>query len=84
MLKEKLGNKDNISFILEHEKAHNPNYTVDAVKYKDEVVAKLSKENDNNLNTDEQKAKFIASFDWHRMTAQEESVWEKIYEHLEK
>ncbi|MBE6039126.1 MAG: alpha/beta fold hydrolase [Anaerofustis stercorihominis] len=84
VLREKLSGKENISFILEHEKGHNPNYTVDAVKYKDQFVASLSKENNNTQATKEEKDKFISTFDWKRMTMQDTAVWEKIYEHLEK
>jgi hypothetical protein len=36
------------------------------------------------LQTPAQKAAFVACYDWHRMTAQDETVWEKVYESLEK
>jgi len=78
-----LKDKQNIEFLLEKGKAHNPNYTLDAVTYKDEFVSQLSKENDH-LKTDEQKNEFKAKFDWHRMTVQDEKVWAKIFETLKK
>lgn len=34
------------------------------------------------LETDEQKVDFVASFDWNRMTAQDETVWKEIFKTL--
>ena len=78
-----LSGRENTSFILEKNKDHNPNYTEDAVKYLAEYLAVLNK-NKKQLRTAEQKKRFVDSFDWHRMTAQDEKVWQKIFEHLEK
>lgn len=78
-----LRDKENIEFLLEKNKAHNPNYTVDAVTYKDGFVAELSKYN-NKQRTEEEKTEFINRFDWNRMTVQDEKVWAKIFETLRK
>ncbi len=78
-----LKDKENIEFLLEKGKAHNPNYTVDAVTYKDQFVAELSKYNDKE-RSEKEKEEFKARFDWHRMTMQDEKVWEKIFETLRK
>ena len=83
LLYSALKDKPNVEFVLEKNKAHNPNYTSDAVKYKDEFVAELSKYNDHE-RTNKEKEEFKARFDWERMTLQDEKVWEKIYNTLEK
>lgn len=84
-LKSELDGKRNISFILEKDKGHNPNFTEDAVKYKDEFFALLTKKTKKKeLETEEQKNSFRKSFDWHRMTAQDERVWKEIFRTLEK
>ncbi len=74
--------KPNFRFMLEHKKGHNPNYTADAVKY----LSRFTKQRNRFIKsnpTNEQKEKFIQSFDWYRMTNQDENVWKLIYEHLE-
>ncbi len=74
-----LSGKDNIKFILEHNKLHNPNYTEDAVKYLGEYTSSVP----NALKLSEnEKGKFKNSFDWDRMTAQDEKVWEAIINHI--
>lgn len=83
-LKNALDGKENIKFILEHSKGHNPNYTVDAVSYLGEFIqarTKLLKH--KKPLTDEQKKAFVDSFDWNRMTEQDATVWNKIFEHLD-
>lgn len=80
-----LSDKANIKFRLEHNKGHNPNYTEDAVAYLGEYLAaknKLTKK--KKLVADEQKRAFLASFDWNRMTVQDESVWEAIFDCLDQ
>ncbi len=83
VLYDALKNKANVEFLLEKGKAHNPNYTVDAVTYKDEFVSELSKYN-NKERSELEKAEFKARFDWERMTKQDEKVWSKIFETLKK
>lgn len=78
-----LNNKENIEFMLVNNKGHNPNYTEDAVKYLNEYVSiktKLMKK--KKLKTKEQQEKFVSSYDWDRMTKQDELVWNKIFSHL--
>ena len=79
-----LSHKENIRFLLVSGKGHNPNYTADAVQYLAQYTAlqnKLTRK--KQLETPDQKAAFVASFDWHRMTAQDDAVWEKIFHCLE-
>jgi len=75
-----LKGKENISFILERGKGHNPNYTVEAVKYLESYLADLTRlSKKGRLSTAEQKSAFVASFDWDRMTKQDERVWSEIF-----
>ena len=53
--------------------------------YKDAFFATLQKKRKKGqLATIEQKAAFVANYDWDRMTAQDEAVWDKVYQALEK
>ena len=83
LLKEALGGKENIRFMLVHNKGHNPNYTEDAVGY----LGKFSKARGKLLRrknaTKAEKQAFVKSFDWNRMTAQDERVWEAVFQTLE-
>ena len=84
VLKAALEGRDNIKLILVPNKGHNPNYTEDAVKYLGEYVtakSKLTKK--KKLETDEQKSALVASYDWNRMTVQDEAVWNVIFECLD-
>lgn len=66
-------------------KKHNPNYTVDAVNYLGEYTGQLTKKlKKKELVTEEQKKAFVDSFDWQRMTAQDENVWAEMFAVLDK
>ena len=75
-----LQEKKNVKFLLTSNKGHNPNYTADAVQYLGTLASALKK---NMPKTDEEKKSFRNSFDWHRMTAQDDNVWDRIFEFLE-
>ena len=78
-----LGERENISFLLEDGKGHNPNYSTDAAKYLAEfgkARAKLARR--KGLSEEECRA-FVESYDWERMTVQDEAVWQRIFEHLD-
>lgn len=84
ILREQL-KSNNIRFILTDNKGHNPNYTEDAVKYKDEFFSVLKKKNRRKqLETEIQKKEFISSFDWNFMTTQDEKIWSEIYKTLDE
>ena len=84
MLKESLENRNNIKFILEHNKRHNPNYTHNAVEQLGIYAAEMKKKTKQKLLvTDEQKKAFVKSYDWHKITEQDENVWNKIFESLD-
>ena len=79
-----LKNKPNISFLLVDGKNHNPHYTEDAVKYKDRFFKTYKKMKKKKLLvTKEQKDTFKASYDWYRMTAQDDTVWAEIFKLLD-
>jgi len=84
VLREALCDRENTRFLLLTGKAHNPNYTEDAVKYKDAFFAEYKRAlRKKRLTTDEQKAAFRAAYDWNRMTVQDEAVWDEIFAVLE-
>lgn len=83
VLKKALAEKENIRFLLVRGKDHNPTYTADAVKYKNAFFAKMKKQQKNGfLQTAAQKQAFMARFDWNRMTAQDDTVWNVILDAL--
>ncbi len=76
-----LNHKENIEFVLEHDKGHNPNYTHEAVK----LLAEYTNAVPNAIEmSPSDKEHFRASFDWDKMTEQDEAVWQKIKEFLNK
>ena len=74
----------NIKFMTVDGKNHNPNYTVEALKYKDEFFKdyKMALKN-SMLETKEQKEKFKKKYDWDKMTLQDDKVWKEIFKYLE-
>ena len=85
MLSSGLSGKENIRLLLVEGKGHNPNYTHDAVKHLAEYAAEVAKRDKKKLlETDEQKAAFRASFDWQRITEQDDAVWQEIFRTLEE
>ena len=83
ILKEGLKDKENVRFILVQNKGHNPNYTTDAVKLLEGFGKARTKFVKKKNTTKEEKAAFVASFDWKKITEQDESVWEEIFAHLD-
>ena len=82
-LQDALSNRPNISLMLVQGKGHNPNYTADAVAYKDAFFKAFSKAaKKKQLVTPTQQQEFMARYDWMRMTAQDEKVWDRIADHL--
>ena len=83
-LKNALNGVDRVKFIGVDGKNHNPNYTKDAVNYKDAFASELKKKlKKNELQSDEAKKTFKNSFDWWRMTEQDADLWNKVFEFLE-
>ena len=83
-LKEGLASKENVRLMLLENKGHNPNYTEDAVAYLGEYLKKKKhRARKKSLASEAQREAFVASFDWERMTAQDEAVWKEILDFLE-
>ena len=83
ILKNELEGRENIDLILVNGKGHNPNYTKDAVKLLADFGKKRAKLARKKNATAEEKAAFVASFDWQAMTEQDNEVWAKIFAHLD-
>lgn len=85
VLHQALSGKPNVAFLPVTGKGHNPNYTADAVaylaQYQTSLTARLKK---LELGTPEEKKDFVESYDWHRMTAQDDAVWNVILNTLKK
>ena len=83
ILKSALDNNDNVKFLLVTNKGHNPTYTKNAVA----LLGEFSKARAELLNkkevTKEEKKQFVASFDWEKMTVQDETMWQQIFDHLD-
>ena len=84
VLKNELSNKNNIEFMLVENKNHNPNYTVEAVKYKDEFFKTYKKYLKKKLlKKVEDKEKFKNSFNWFKMTQQDFNIWKEVFRVLD-
>ena len=83
ILKQGLAEKENVSFFFVSGKGHNPNYTADAVKLLGEFGKARAKFAKKKNATKEEKSNFVASFDWEKITAQDEDVWNEIFAHLD-
>lgn len=83
-LQKGLSDKENVKLLLVSEKGHNPNYTQNAVKLLGEYTSSLMQKNKKKeLQSDEQKKAFLQSFDWDKMTEQDEDVWAEILKALD-
>ena len=82
-LQAALHTRENIRFLLVPNKGHNPSYTEDAVAYKDAFFKDFQKAlKKKKLETKAQQKEFMSQYDWQRMTAQDEAVWNVILDHL--
>ena len=79
-----LKEKNNVSFLLQPNKGHNPNYTEEAVAYLDDFGKARAKLLRKKGLTSQEKALFVSSYDWKRMTMQDEKVWAAIFKHLDR
>ena len=82
-LRKALSNRPNTELLLLPSKGHNPNYTAEAVAYKDSFFKALTKARKRGtLKTEEEKNAFKNSYDWAKMTEQDYEVWDKIISFL--
>jgi hypothetical protein len=78
-----LKDRENVSFLLEKKKGHNPNYTEEAVaRLADYTKLLQKKQKKKELATEEARRGFVSSQDFKGMTEQDESVWQEIFEVL--
>ena len=85
VMKQALSHRENIHFLLTDHKGHNPSYTCDAARYKDDFFAQFQKlTKKKKLETKAQQEAFMSGFDWMRMTEQDEQVWTEIINHLKQ
>ena len=83
VLQQALSGRKNVKFLVTEKKGHNPSYTCDAVRYKDEFFAAFQKlQRKKKLETPQQQETFMAAYDWLRMTEQDEAVWDAILQTL--
>jgi len=84
LLEKAVSGRKNITLVKVSGKRHNPNYTEDAVKYKDAFFAEYRKMMKKGLLTTESaKQEFKSRYDWNRMTAQDEAIWDLIFKILD-
>ena len=85
VMRNALSHKKNIEFLKVSGKNHNPNYTENAVKLSGEMFkAYANKLKGDYFDSAENREAFRNSYDWDKITEQDEKIWEKIYAHLEK
>lgn len=83
-LRKALKSRRNTIFLSVPHADHNPNYTKEAIKAKQEFYAKMQQALDEGkLNTKEECEAFKKSFDWYKITEQNEFVWDKIFSFLD-
>ena len=84
-LSEALSGNPSITLLTVEGKGHNPNFTSEAVKYKDAFFAELTKlRKKKKLVSDQQKSEFVSSYDWYKMTEQDIELWQIIFDFLDK
>ena len=83
-LKAALSDRPGTELMAVNKKGHNPNFTEDAVAYKNAFFTELTRRRRKKLlATPEARAAFVASFDWERMTAQDGEFWDHVAEFIE-
>lgn len=79
---QKLNNK-HLDFIIEEGKRHNPNYTLESVKYKDDIIdnyfKKLRKGEFKDL---EERKAYLKDASLEKLTAQDETIINKIIQFI--
>ena len=84
LLRSGLEGKENVRFILESRKGHNPNYTEEAVVLLGEFGGARTKFAKKKNATETDKKQFVAAFEWDKMTEQDDALWKEIFDHLDK
>ena len=80
---EGLKSTGNIEFYTVVGGGHSPHYTKEAFAYKEAFFKKLKRyRRKGRLKTDERRRAFVESFDWYKMTEQNDEVWNRIFSFL--
>ena len=80
---DKFNSKPNITFVSLENKNHNPTYTASAVKYKEAFFASLKKYKKSRFpKNEETDTKFKNSFDFYKITEQDDEVYGIILDFL--
>lgn len=84
-LREAIGEGKNVTYLAVEGKNHNPNFTSEAVAYKDRFFGELTRlKKKKKLSTEESKAQFVAKWDFIKMTEQDTELWQKIFNFIEQ
>ena len=83
LLRDGLTGCRNIRFLLVNGKDHNPNYTADAVSYLGEFQAALAELRKQKKIEPQVRHAFINKWDWKRMTAQDDKIWQEIFDTMD-
>lgn len=82
---DSLVGNEKIELMLVHGKKHNPNYSAEAVaeltRMTDAMTEGIKK---NSFKTPEDAEKFRTSWDWHKITEQDEELWGKIFDFIDR
>ena len=84
LLKAELADRPDTWFHLEHNKDHNPNYTRHAVIHLESYLKNKKRYAKVFKDINSRREFFNNVIQWDKMTEQDENVWNKILEHLEK
>ena len=80
-----LKGRDNVSLLTVSGSGHNPTYTVEAFYYKEAFFKDLKKKRrKGQLKNEAQRSTFASSYDWHKITEQNEQVWSVVFKFLNK
>lgn len=77
-----LKEQKNVQLVLVDNKSHNPNYTHEAVDYLNLYINKKNKLLKKKNLTSLTKEEFVKSFDWNKMTEQDQHIWDQILNFL--
>ena len=84
LLRDKLTDRKNVRFLLVDGKNHNPNYTAEAVAYLGEFTEALAEVRKRKKIEPQVRHAFRNKWDWKRMTAQDDAIWDEIFATLDK
>ncbi len=85
LVQKELGEKPNIKYITLDGKLHNPHYSNEAIKLLYSFYSEYAKLQKVKVEKNrEERIKYINSLDFMKMTDQDEEIWSKIFENIDK